>query len=151
MSPPVLGSLMALCIAYILPSSNGWLPIESEEPSTRNYVKEYKDAGSNDYVSVVLPNDCNDHCARLENVKTSLFGIYCVPPPASTHRPCNMCGKKFLDCQLACEWRTRTKVKKLHDSCLLDYTLWKNRERETLSRARRLAMKTGSMLCLAAL
>ena len=148
MSPPVLGTLLGLAIAYIIPAENGWLPLDTPESD----AKDAKEAETKDFKKKSGPINWADHFAKVDYAIVGLSGVCLTPPGCPDRLPCHFCELKFKEYEVTFEWTcTGGEVIHLHEPCLLAFSHSKKEDRVTLARVRTMTMKTSSMLILSSL
>ena len=83
MSPPVLGSLLCLCIAYILPAGNGETPYSADEVFSDSETVHLPLASDEETLEIADMNEGESGAVQLLEVKTGLAGLFCSMPGES--------------------------------------------------------------------
>lgn len=130
MSPPVLGTLMMLCMACILPSGDGkqspFTVVSLDDPSPKDAVDlalTLSDSDSDSETVVVeeeLPHV--EMSAWLPGKNEGLISISnYMDTPVLKHVPCHHCKVKFGPEDIIYSWRCQhvSVIHYLHESCLL--------------------------------
>lgn len=162
MSPPVLGTIMALCMLYILPATNeaGSAPLLSPHQVVSHTVThtvecsaaassdsdlELSDSSADTDTVVVEPHS-GPMAARLpDDIKNGgLFGVN-VKLPSRFSDHCDHCKEKFQDDDVIYMWRCRhaSVILCFHEHCVLLYSEEHDAHHWTLVKVKELLQECG--------
>ena len=170
MSVPVVGTIMALCIAYILPSTDSsWMPAQLRDfqpspapppeaplrlslspravpdPGARDRLLPEAEGEKRDSGHLLEVQE--DHAVRLK-VSMGLAGIRITPEDPEPFY-CHYCTGIFKHWDPVFEWKSVTgELLLLHERCILSFSEEMEANSVTLCRVQELADNTRSMGCL---
>lgn len=141
MSPPVLGTILTLCIGYILPMANGRVPLyECIAPSltlTPDSPDTARDSETSSPPSSLAPTheatatDTAVSLLRASGIRSAFLVL-----PGKGNGECGTCRKKFPVGSVAFEWQvglTET-VWYFHEACLQPHSAIQGADSDTYDR-----------------
>ena len=119
MSPPVLGTLIGLCLIYILPAH------------AREDAPPEPDLSDDALLKVV----------RLDDRKKGLHGLHMWTPMDT--QSCAQCARPFVSGQQVYEWQTAShEIIHFHEDCIMTHVNKEEAEYDTLHTVRKLTSLT---------
>ena len=119
MSPPVLGTLLGLCVIYILPNSS-----REDAPPPAD-----------------LSNDALLKVVRLDDRQKGLHGLHMWTPMDT--QSCAHCARPFVIGQHVYEWQTASReIIHFHEDCIMSHVNKEGAEHVTLHTIRKLTSLT---------
>ena len=150
MSPPVLGTLLGLCITMILPNRGGNPPVAGDKaiqevprPLGRRGGEDGEDTSSDSQTSI-----------KLVHKGPGLFGIFLYNVPAFVPNPphCGTCLAQFVKREPVFAWKTRDNlVLLLHEGCMVAECECANLQGQPFRHCKELLMKTDNATMLESL